>query len=82
MHGQAIPQSDFFALGSTFVFLLTGCQPAQLYDSHLDILKWRHFANHVSPLLLDFIDWLMLNGIHQLPQNSRKILDKLTEIEN
>ncbi|WP_413175551.1 protein kinase domain-containing protein [Anabaena azotica] len=82
MHGQAIPQSDFFALGRTFVFLLTGCQPAQLYDSHLDILKWRHLANHVSPSLLDFIDWLMANEINQRPENAREILDKLTKLEN
>ncbi len=80
MHGQAIPQSDFFVLGCTFVFLLTGCQPAQLYDSHLDILKWRHLANNVSPLLLDFIE--VSNEINQRPENARKILDKLTELEN
>ncbi|MFM6023963.1 MAG: protein kinase domain-containing protein [Dolichospermum sp.] len=82
MNGQALPQSDFFALGRTFVFLLTGCQPAQLYDAHLDILNWRHLANHVSPYLLNFIDWLMANELNKRPENARKILDKLTELEN
>ncbi|MBK1990525.1 serine/threonine protein kinase [Sphaerospermopsis aphanizomenoides BCCUSP55] len=82
MRGQALPQSDFFALGRTFVFLLTGCQPTQLYDAHQDILKWRHLANHVSPLLLDFIDWLMANEVNKRPSNAREILDQLTTLEN
>ncbi|TAF02947.1 MAG: serine/threonine protein kinase [Nostocales cyanobacterium] len=82
MNGQALPQSDFFALGRTFVFLLTGCQPAQLYDAHQDVLNWRHLANHVSPSLLNFIDWLMANEVNKRPENAREILDKLTDIEN
>ncbi|MEA5574929.1 serine/threonine-protein kinase [Anabaena sp. UHCC 0451] len=82
MNGQALPQSDFFALGRTFVFLLTGCQPAQLYDTHLDVLKWRHLANHVSPSLLNFVDWLMANEVNKRPENAREILDKLTDLEN
>ncbi|TAE60115.1 MAG: serine/threonine protein kinase [Nostocales cyanobacterium] len=82
MNGQALPQSDFFALGRTFVFLLTGCQPSQLYDAHLDILKWRHLANHVSISLLDFVDWLMFNEVSKRPRNAREILDKLAELEN
>ena len=70
MRGQAIPSSDFFALGRTFVFLLTGFPPEQLYDPHLDILQWRHHANHVSPLLLDFIDWLISTEVSKRPSNA------------
>ncbi|MBD2137655.1 protein kinase [Anabaena sp. FACHB-1237] len=82
MNGQALPASDFFALGRTFVFLLTGCQPVQLYDAHLDNLQWRHLANHVSESLLDFIDWLMNNNISDRPQNAREILNDLANLEN
>ncbi|MTJ54847.1 serine/threonine protein kinase [Anabaena sp. UHCC 0253] len=81
MRGQAIAQSDFFALGRTFVFLLTGFQPGQLYDPHLDILQWRHHTNHVSPLLLDFIDWLMSMEVNKRPHNVEEILSRLAEIE-
>ncbi|PPJ62567.1 serine/threonine-protein kinase [Cuspidothrix issatschenkoi] len=81
MQGQAIPQSDFFALGRTFVFLLTGYQPGQLYDPHLDILQWRHHADHVSQLLLDFIDWLMSTEVNKRPRNTEEIYKKLAEIE-
>jgi serine/threonine protein kinase len=81
MQGQAIPQSDFFALGRTFVFLLTGYQPGKLYDPHLDILQWRHHADHVSQLLLDFIDWLMSTEVNKRPRNTEEICKKLAEIE-
>jgi eukaryotic-like serine/threonine-protein kinase len=81
MRGQAIPQSDFFALGRTFVFLLTGFPPEQLYDPNLDILQWRHHTNHVSPLLLDFIDWLMSTEVNQRPSNVEEISRRLAKIE-
>ncbi|MDB9310766.1 serine/threonine protein kinase [Aphanizomenon sp. CS-733/32] len=81
MQGQAIPASDFFALGRTFVFLLTGFPPEQLYNPHLDILQWRHHANHISPLLLDFIDWLMSTAVNQRPSNAEEISRRLAEIE-
>jgi eukaryotic-like serine/threonine-protein kinase len=81
MRGQAIPQSDFFALGRTFVFLLTGFPPGQLYNPHLDILQWRQHGNHVSSLLLDFIDWLMSAEVNQRPSNAEEISRRLAEIE-
>jgi serine/threonine protein kinase len=81
MQGQAIPQSDFFALGRTFVFLLTGYQPGKLYDPHLDILQWRHHADHISQLLLDFIDWLMSTEVNKRPRNTEEIYKKLAAIE-
>jgi serine/threonine protein kinase len=82
MRGQAIPSSDFFALGRTFVFLLTGFPPEQLYDPHLDILQWRHHANHVSPLLLDFIDWLISTEVSKRPSNAEDISRRLAAIEH
>jgi serine/threonine protein kinase len=82
MRGQAIPSSDFFALGRTFVFLLTGFPPEQLYDPHLNILQWRHHANHVSPLLLDFIDWLISTEVTKRPSNAEDISRRLAAIEH
>ncbi|MBS9391737.1 MAG: serine/threonine protein kinase [Dolichospermum sp. LBC05a] len=82
MRGQAIPSSDFFALGRTFVFLLTGFPPEQLYNPDLDILQWRHHANHVSPLLLDFIDWLISTEVSKRPSNAEDISRRLAAIEH
>ncbi|MBD2667461.1 serine/threonine protein kinase [Richelia sinica FACHB-800] len=80
--GQAVPQSDFFALGTTFVFLLTGIHPEDLYDPRLNTLQWRHHATHVSPILLNFIDWLMSPFPEKRPLNARDILQRLGEIES
>jgi len=81
MNGLAVPQSDFFALGRTFVFLLTGHHPLDLYDAYHNMLDWRNHATHVSPLLLNFIDWLMAREVSQRPANAQEILRRLAEIE-
>jgi eukaryotic-like serine/threonine-protein kinase len=81
MNGQALPQSDFFALGRTFVFLLTGCHPLEMYDAHSNVLHWRNHAIHVSPLLLNFIDWLMAWEVGKRPSSAEEILQRLAELE-
>jgi serine/threonine protein kinase len=79
--GQAIPQSDFYSLGRTFVFLLTGRHPLDMYDSRNDVLNWRGYATHVSPLLLDLIDRLMAKEIKQRPANTQELLQRIEEIK-
>lgn len=81
MHGQAVPQSDFFALGRTLVFLLTGYHPLDMYDIQHNVLHWRNRATHVSTLLLNLIDWLMAPEIANRPTNAQEILQRLEEIE-
>ena len=81
MNGQAVPQSDFFALGCTFVFLLTGNHPLEMYDAHHNVLHWRNHATHISPLLLNLIDWLMARDVNQRPANAQEILQRLEQIE-
>ncbi|MCP2731755.1 serine/threonine protein kinase, partial [Limnofasciculus baicalensis] len=80
---HAVPQSDFFALGRTFVFLLTGKAPSHpaMYDALNDELVWRsHTSNHILPDLLDFIDKLMMRTANQRPPNTTAILERLAEI--
>ncbi|MBD2776228.1 serine/threonine protein kinase [Iningainema tapete] len=80
MNGQAVPQSDFFALGCTFVFLLTGYHPLDLYDANHNELRWRDRTTH-SPLLLNFIDWLMARELSKRPANTQEILQRLAQLE-
>ncbi|MBW4641452.1 MAG: serine/threonine protein kinase [Goleter apudmare HA4340-LM2] len=80
MNGEAIPQSDFYALGRTFVFLLTGYHPLDMYDIQNNVLQWRSRASHISALLLDLIDWLMAAEISNRPANAQEILQRLEEI--
>ena len=81
MHGEAVPRSDFFALGRTFVFLLTGYHPLDMYDIQHNVLHWRNRANHFYTLLLNLIDWLMAPEIQNRPANAQEILKSLAEIE-
>ena len=81
MNGQAVPQSDFFALGRTFVFLLTGHHPLDMYDVQHNLLHWQNHAIHISPLLLNLIDWLTAPDIKKRPANTQQILQRLEEIE-
>jgi WD40 repeat protein len=80
-HGQAVIQSDFYALGRTFVHLLTGKHPLEIYDAVNDVLSWREETENIHPLLLDFIDELMGRLPKNRPANTRFILQRLDEIE-
>lgn len=64
--GQAVPQSESFALGRTFVHLLTGTYPDDLpKDPQTNQLMWRDEAPQSSAMLADLVDQL----IAPLPQN-------------
>jgi uncharacterized protein with WD repeat len=80
-HGQAVIQSDFHALGRTFVHLLTGKHPLEIYDPINDVLPWREETENIHPLLLDFIDELMGRLPRNRPASTRVILQRLDEIE-
>ncbi len=80
-HGQAVIQSDFHALGRTFVHLLTGKHPLEIYDPINDVLPWREETENIHPLLLDFIDELMGRLPKNRPANTRVILQRLDQIE-
>jgi serine/threonine protein kinase len=79
INGKALPQSDFFALGRTFVYLLTGKHPAELpTNSQTGKLVWHDLAPQVSPLLAEFIDEWMAQLPRNRPQDSDAILQNLT----
>lgn len=82
-NGYSVQQSDFFALGRTFIFLLTGKEPQdkEIYDPLTNELHWRKSALNLSPLLADLIDHLMAPTANQRPQNTQVILQKLNAIE-
>lgn len=76
IQGKAVPQSDFYALGRTFVYLLTGKHPFDLPEES-EQLNWRESAPQVSPLLADWIDCLMAPSPTQRPEDTSSILNCL-----
>ena len=78
--GQAVAQSDFFALGRTFVHLLTNTYPDDLpKDPQTNHLEWRQAA-HVTESLVNLINDLMAPLPQNRPQNTQVILDRLVAV--
>ncbi|AFY58987.1 serine/threonine protein kinase [Rivularia sp. PCC 7116] len=81
MNGQAMQQSDFFALGRTFVYLLTAKDPNQFYNPQTDELLWRDAVSNISSQFADFLDWMMQRSPSQRPRNTEEILQRLSQIK-
>ncbi|MFM7439781.1 MAG: protein kinase domain-containing protein [Snowella sp.] len=81
--GYAVQQSDFFALGRTFVFLLTGKDPnnSDIYDFQHNELKWRKLATNIDPQFADFIDLLMADKVNQRPETINIVLKNLKKLK-
>jgi len=75
IYSQAVPQSDFFSLGRTFVYLLTGKEPTdpEMYDPLHDELLWRKYSSNILPQFADFIDVLMARSASKRPKNTQEI---------
>lgn len=82
-NGKAVPQSDFFALGRTFVALLSGKSPSDfLEDPRNGQLLWQHRAPQVSQAFTDLIDDLMATMPENRPHNAQMILQRLAAIDH
>ncbi len=81
INGQAIQKSDFFALGRTFVYLLTAKDPNQFYNAQTDELLWRNAVPRMSWQFADFLDEMMARSPSQRPANTEEILQRLSEIK-
>ncbi|MEG4272003.1 MULTISPECIES: protein kinase domain-containing protein [unclassified Microcoleus] len=77
----AIPKSDLFALGRTFVYLLTHQHPDCLAITATGQLIWRELAPQISVNLADLIDEMMAVDSQRRPQNSCTVLQRLARID-
>ncbi len=80
-NGQAEYRSDFFALGRTFVFLLTGKHPHEFIESLKQGLQWQEEAQLYSQALRDFINRLMCADLEDRPRNTQSVLRELSVLE-
>ncbi|MBR8828984.1 MAG: serine/threonine protein kinase [Gomphosphaeria aponina SAG 52.96 = DSM 107014] len=79
--GGTVPQSDFFALGRTFVYLMTGKHPNRLFNNNIYALDWQKVAPHISPQLGKLINDMMMPSPEDRPASPEVILDRLANIE-
>ncbi len=78
---EAVAQSDFFALGRTMVYLLTGMEPLSFYNAETANLSWRDRAPQISQRVADLIDRLMDPALSQRIQTTEEILQQLRELQ-
>ena len=81
MEGHAVPQSDFFALGRTFLYLLTGKSPTDFdRNPRTGKLQWRESATQISREFGDLIEYMMATFHGQRPQKPKMILNCIEDI--
>ncbi|WP_293342734.1 MULTISPECIES: serine/threonine-protein kinase [unclassified Microcoleus] len=74
--------TDFFALGRTFVHLLTGLPPIDFpVNPTTGKINWRNQAVGVDQSFVELIDQLMEPLPENRPENTQVILEKLKNIE-
>jgi len=80
--GHAVPQSDFYALGRTFVYLLTAksVTDPSMYDPLTDRCNWREQVPSISKPLTDLIDKLMSPTAATRHKTTQNIIDELANI--
>ncbi|MEM7714066.1 MAG: tetratricopeptide repeat protein [Cyanobacteria bacterium P01_A01_bin.68] len=81
INGRAIPQSDFYALGRTFVYLLTATALNQLpIDKKTGRTIWKNKANQINKLFANLIDELQSELPNKRPQTTDIILERLNRL--
>lgn len=82
MRGQAVLQSDFYALGGTMIYLLTAQNPTNFYDLTAEKLIWHSSVPDITPEFADLIDRMMAFSPKKRPSDSRKIFRELLGIDS
>ncbi|MEQ8997233.1 MAG: serine/threonine-protein kinase [Coleofasciculus sp. B1-GNL1-01] len=81
IQGKCLPQSDFYALGRTLVYLLTNKPPSCLpVNPKTGQLIWQDKAPQISKPLAEFIDDLMADAAVNRPQDVKAIAQGLTRV--
>jgi len=82
--GHAVPQSDFYALGRTFVYLLTAksVTDSSMYEPLTDRCAWREQVPELSQPFADLIDKLMSPTAATRPKTTQEIIDELDTISS
>jgi serine/threonine protein kinase len=79
--GKPNPRSDFYALGRTFVYLLTGRNPDTIPQDRQNRLLWRQYARPLSDGFARLIDSLLESNPERRPEDTAQILARIQVIE-
>ena len=81
IRGYPVQQSDFFALGRTFVYLLTGRDLIGFYDPLTGEFNWHAAVPPLLPSLINLIDRLMAPLPIHRPAQADEILHHIQAIQ-
>ena len=82
INGKDVPQSDFYALGRTFVYLMTGKKPTHFPENPRNgKLLWHDAAPHIPDHFASVIDYMMAPFPGNRPQHGRIIFQALDDPE-
>ncbi|MGL5078510.1 MAG: protein kinase domain-containing protein, partial [Waterburya sp.] len=81
LQGQAVYRSDLFALGRTFLHLMTGIYPDDLPKTPNKQLIWHEQAPQISSKLKELIDRLIDSSSSERP-SELEILERLNSFRN
>jgi eukaryotic-like serine/threonine-protein kinase len=77
------PQSDIFALGKSFVFLLTGKFPRDevMYNEVTKKINWRKYTKGVSDEFANIIDKAIEHDTKKRYNNTQEVLDDIGKLK-
>jgi eukaryotic-like serine/threonine-protein kinase len=79
--GNSVPQSDFFALGRTFIHLLTGQDLDLMHSQETAKLAWRDNVPNLCSQLANFLEELTAPCVSERPADADSLLKRLKEIQ-
>jgi serine/threonine protein kinase len=80
LNGMAVPQSDFFALGRTIIFLLTAQDLKELYDTNTNELVWQPNVPELLPEFGNFLERLTAPAPTDRPMDANELAEEVDKL--
>ncbi|ABW33096.1 serine/threonine-protein kinase [Acaryochloris marina] len=79
---QAVPQSDFFALGRSFIYLIIGKELSEFFDEGVGECNWNKSTQKVSTQFATILEWLIKPLASHRPANAEVVLKQISILES
>ena len=77
IRGKAIPASDLYSLGAACIYLLTGIEPSEIYDSYNDCLSWEKTLKKEGVTLTKHLDKILEKLLEPLARDRYQSADEV-----
>lgn len=81
MNGKAVPQSDFYALGRTLIYCVTGKSFMEIpINERTGDMLWQAEAQQIDPPLISLLETLIQPFPKDRPHDAQSILTSISEV--